>query len=391
VRDSALFARLLALQKPWRVERVSLDPEHRQIDIWLTHRSNATFNCQECGVRSPLYDHLPYRKWRHLDHGDCLTWLHARPPRVACPKHGIRQIRIPWALPGCRLTMPFERHAIDVLLQADVQGGAGLLRLSWDEAWNVMERAVTRGQQAKKRRLITRLGVDEKAVAKGHCYVTLVCDLDQSTVEYIANDRKKASLDGFYQSLSQEQLAGIEAVAMDMWDPFVASTVEHVPDGRSKIVYDRYHIMKHMTEAVDAVRKWEHRRLHAEGDDTLKRTKYLWLYSKENLPRQSKEKFATLRALHLKTGRAWAIKESLRDLWGYRRRGWAMRHWKHWYFWTTHSRLKPTIKVARMIHGHLDNVLTYLDHRITTATCEGLNSKIQTIKKTPMASAIGSI
>src|SRR5262249_6758883 len=99
----------------------------------------------------------------------------------------------------------------------------------------------------------------------------------------------------------------------------------------------------------------------------------------------------TLRALHLKTGRAWAIKESLRDLWGYRRRSWAIRHWRRWYFWATHSRLKPVVKVARMIHEHLDNVLTYLDHRITTATCEGLNSKIQTIKKTPTASVIGSI
>jgi transposase len=289
------------------------------------------------------------------------------------------------------LTIPFERHAIDVLLQADVLGAAGLLRLSWDEAWNIMERAVARGQRAKKPRVIARLGVDEKAVAKGHRYVTLVCDLDRSTVEYIANDRKQTSLDAFYQSLSPEQLAGIEAVAMDMWDPFVASTIEHVPDGRSKIVYDRFHVMKHMTEAVDTVRKWEHRRLQAEGDETLKKTKYLWLYSEENLPESAAEKFAALRGLHLKTGRAWAIKESLRDLWEYRRRGWAMRHWRHWYFWATHSRLKPVIKVARMIHGRLENVLTYLDHRITTATCEGLNSKIQTIKKTPMASAIGSI
>ena len=391
MRDTALFTRLLALQNPWRVEHVALDPQQHEIDLCLTHRRNATFTCPECGTRSPLYDHLPYRKWRHLDHGDCLTWLHARPPRVACPQHGIRQIRIPWALPGCRLTIPFERHAIDVLLQADVLGGAGLLRLSWDETWNIMERAVARGQQAKKRRVIARLGVDEKAVAKGHRYVTLVCDLDQSTVEYIANDRKKASLDAFYQSLSLEQLAGIEAVAMDMWEPFIASTSEHVPAGRSKIVYDRFHVMKHMTEAVDAVRKWEHRRLHAEGDETLKRTKYLWLYSEENLPESAAETFAALRALHLKTGRAWAIKESLRDLWDYRRRGWALRHWRHWYFWATHSRLKPVIEVARMIHGHLENVLTYLDHHITTATCEGLNSKIQTIKKTLMVSAIGSI
>ncbi len=177
----------------------------------------------------------------------------------------------------------------------------------------------------------------------------------------------------------------------DMWEPFVASTAELVPDGRSKIVFDRFHVMKHMTEAVDAVRRWEHRRLQAEGDETLKKTKYLWLYSEENLPESSRERFAALRALHLKTGRAWAIKESLRDMWEYRRRGWALRHWRHWYFGATHSRLKPVIKVARMIRDRLDNVLTYLDHRITTATCEGVNSKIQTIKKTPMASAIGTI
>ena len=106
----------------------------------------------------------------------------------------------------------------------------------------------------------------------------------------------RSSPDAYYRSLSKRQLAGIEAVAMDMWEPFVASTVAHVPDGESKIVFDRYHIMKHMTEAVDQVdRKSEHRRLHAEGDETLKGTKYLWLYSEENLPESSRGRFAALR------------------------------------------------------------------------------------------------
>src|SRR6185312_8091021 len=161
----------------------------------------------------------------------------------------------------------------------DVLGGAGLLRISWDEAWHLMGRAVARGQQAKPRRVMARLGVDEKAASEGHRYVTLVFDLDRSAVEYIGDDRKETSLDGFYLSLTKERRLGIEAVAMDMWEPFITSTAEHVPDGRSKIVFDRFHVMKHMTEAVDAVRKWEHRRLQAEGDDTLKKTKCLWLYS----------------------------------------------------------------------------------------------------------------
>jgi transposase len=391
MRDIDLFSRLLSLQRPWRVERVALDSEERRIDVGLAHRRNASFRCPECGSRSPLYDHVPIRSWRHLDHGGFRTWLQTQLPRVTCPWHGIRRVGVPWALPGSRFTIAFERHAIDVLLETDVLGGTRLLGISWDEAWNIMERAVARGLRAKKRRVMARLGVDEKAVAKGHRYVTLVCDLDRATVEYIANDRKQVSLDAYYRSLSKRQLAGIEAVAMDMWEPFVASTVAHVPDGESKIVFDRFHIMKHMTEAVDQVRKSEYRRLHAEGDETLKGTKYLWLYSEENLPESSRERFAALRTLNLKTGRAWAMKESLRELWDYRRRGWALRHWKQWYFWATHSRLKPMVKVARMIHGHLDNVLTYFDHRITNATSEGLNSKIQTIKKTLMASAIGSI
>jgi transposase len=177
---------------------------------------------------------------------------------------------------------------------------------------------------------------------------------------------------------------------MDMWDAFIASTMQYVLDAQSKIVFDRYHIAAHMLKAVDAVRKAEHRRLLADGDDTLKSTKHLWLFSEENFPEEHKTRFAQLKRIHLQTGRAWAIKESLRDLWNYRRKGWALRHWKAWYFWATHSGLGPVVKVARMIKDHLPNVLTYFEHRITNAMSEGLNSKIQTVKKTPVASAIGS-
>jgi len=389
MRDTDVFRTLLGLEYPWRVERVCLSPEGKQLDLWLVHHPRASFSCPQCGDARPLYDHIPSRQWRHLDHGDFRTWVHARLPRVTCPQHGTHQALIPWALPGARYTRAFERHAIDVLLETDVLGGSRLLRLSWHEAWHIMERAVARGQLAKKRRVIRRLGVDEKAVAKRHQYVTLVCDLDRATVEYIADDRKQTSLDAYYGSLSKKQLRGIQAVAMDMWDPFIASTVAHVPDGKDKIVFDRYHIMKHMTDAVDKVRKQEHRALQGQGDDSLKGTKYLWLFSEENLPEDWNEWLTRLQALHLKTGRAWAIKEALRDLWGYQRKGWALRHWKHWYFWATHSRLEPVVKVARMIHGHLGNVLTYFDHRITNATSEGLNSKIQTVKKTPTGIGTG--
>ncbi len=390
MRDIDVFMKLLALSRPWTVDSVELESKAQTIDIVLCHRSNARFRCPECGTILPLYDHVPLRRWRHLDHGSWLTWLRARIPRVACPLDGIRQVAVPWALPGGRCTLAFEKHAIDTLLETDVLGASRLLRISWHEAWGFMERAVERGMQAKKRRIIPRLGVDEKAVAKRHQYVTLVSDLDRGTVEFIADDRRKTSLDAYYADLLVRQKAGIRAVAMDMWEPFISSTKEHVPHAERKIVFDRFHVMKHMTEAVDAVRKAEHRELLEDGDEILKGTKYLWLFSEENLPARYTEWFARLKALNLKTGRAWAIKESLRQLWSYRRLGWAKRFWKEWYFWATHSRLKPVVKVARMLHSHLDNVLTYCEHLITNATSEGLNSKIQTIKKTPMASVTAS-
>jgi transposase len=391
MRTLDLYRHLLGLQPPWKVSRVNVVPEEKRIDVWVNHRPKARFPCPQCGLELSVVDHVASRTWRPLDTGSFQTWVHARIPRVGCLWDGVRQIHVPWALPRAQLTTAFERWAIDVLKETDVLGATRLLGIHWDQAWGIMERAVLRGRQAKRKHVITHLGVDEKAIAKGHSYFTLVNDLDRGTVEYVAEHRQQESLEEFYRSLSPQQLAGIEAVAMDMWDPFIAATKAYVPEALSKIVFDRYHVMTHVLKAVDEVRKAEHRGLRALGDKTLAGTKYLWLYSQENLPEGQEDWFAALRRLHLKTGRAWAIKESLRDLWAYRRRGWAERHRRRWYFWATHSRLEPMRQVAETLRRHLPKVLTYFDHRITNAVSEGLNSKIGTIKKTHVGSATGSI
>jgi len=391
MQTTQFFRHLLGLTSPWSVQRVAVSPKEKKVDVWLAHRRPFLFPCPECGAILPVYDHTAPRSWRHLDSGGFLTWVHARVPRVRCLFHGRRQVLIPWALEHARFTTAFESWAIDVLRESDVQGATRLLRISWDEAWGIMERAVARGRRAKRRRVIPHLGVDEKAIAKGHRYVTLVNDLDRGTVEYVGFDRKQESLEKYYRSLSATQLAGIEAVAMDMWDPYIAATKAYVPQAEQKIVFDRFHLMKYMNEAVDDVRKEEHRALLAQGNRILVGTKHLWLYAEENLPEVLTEWLAALRGLHLKTGRAWAIKESLRDLWDLQRRDWAEQHWQHWYFWATHSRLPPVIAAAKTLQRHLPNILTYFEHRITNAASEGINSMLETLKKTPMVFGIGLI
>ena len=381
MRDVELYRHLIGIEPPWTVTRVELQPAERQVDVWVDHKPGIGFPCSDCQAESPVHDHSDERIWRHLDSCHFKTLVHARIPRVNCSEHGVRQARVPWAEPHSRFTLLFERLAIDVLKECDVLGTARLLDLSWDEAWGILHRAVQRGLARKTREICPRLGIDEKAIAKGHRYFTLVCNIDRGTVEYVAEDRKRESLDPYFQSLTPQQLGGIEGVAMDMWEPYILSTLAHVPAAKDKIVFDRYHVMAHVGKAVDDVRKREHRELLAVGDDFLKGSKYLWLYGQENVPAKHQDRFAELRAANLKTGRAWAIKESLRELWTYFKRGWAEKFWKRWYFWATHSRLEPVKKAANLIKRHINNILTYCEHRITNATSEGLNSKIQTVKK----------
>lgn len=381
MRDTELYRHLLGLEDPWTVHRVELKVKEQRVDVWAEHPAGILWSCPECGKALSLYDHSEERSWRHLDSCQFMTFLHARPPRVECPTHGVKQVKLPWAEPKSRFTALFERLAIDVLKETDVLGATRVLRISWDEAWHIMAIAVKRGLAAKGTQVPRRIGVDEKAIAKGHQYLTLVCDLDLGTVEYVGEDRKQESLEEYFRPMSPKEKTRIEAIAMDMWDPYVAAVREQVPEGVKKIVYDRYHIMTHLNKAVDTVRKQESRDFREAGDERLTGSKYLWLYGKGNLPDKHQDRFEELQAMNLKTGRAWAIKESLRELWSYQTEGWARRFWKKWNFWATHSRLRPVIKAARTLAVHLPNILTYFTHRITNAVSEGINSKIQTIKK----------
>ncbi len=174
-------------------------------------------------------------------------------------------------------------------------------------------------------------------------------------MEHIAEDRKQESLDGYYAGLTQEQLDGIEAVAMDMWEPYIQATRAQVPEAAEKIVFDRFHIMGYVGKAVDTVRKQEHRALMESGDETLKGSKYRWLFSRENVPERRREEFAALMRQELKVGWAWAIKEALRRLWHYVYPASGWKFWKRWYFWATHSRLAPIRKAAETVRRHIDN------------------------------------
>jgi transposase len=371
------------MQTPWAISRVTLDTSGERVDRWAAHADETRWPCPECQEALPCSDHAEEREGRHLDTCQYETFLHARVPRVDCPTHGVRQVRVSWAEPRSRFTLLMERLIIDLILQCStVTGACRIAGITWDEAWGVMDRAVGRGRRRTVARPIPYIGVDEKAFRKGHRDHTIVCDLGQATVEYVAEDRKTDSLGRYDDQLTPEQRAALAGVAMDMWEPYIQATRTRLPDGDDRIVFDRFHIMREMTRAVDTVRKQEHRAfLREDGDSPLTKTTYLWLFSAERIPERHAEAFAAVQALELTVGRAWALKEALRTLWTYRQPAAVRRFFDHWYAWAIRSRLDPVKKVARMIQRHLDGVLRFVQHPITNGVAEGLNSKIMSIKR----------
>ena len=380
MQDSELYSRILGIAAPWRVERVELKLQQGEVHVYLGHEDKQDWPCAECGAQCALYDHQAERQWRHLDTCQYRTILHASPPRSECAEHGVRVVKLPWAEANRRFTALMEGLAIAWLKHASQKAVAEQLGLSWDEIHGIMERAVERGLARRQAEKIPYLGVDEKAFRKGHKYLTLVNDLSRNRVLYVTEDREQRSLDGFWPTLTEEHRESVAAVAMYMWDPYVDSVGEHVREADPKIVFDKFHIAKHLGEAVDRVRRREHKALKAEGDDRLTGTKYDWLRNPTNMEGEQRREFAQLKYSELKTARAWALKETAMAFFNYVYERPARKHFHWWYNWAVRSRLQPMKEVAAMLKRRFENIITYLRHQITNAASESLNAKIQWVK-----------
>lgn len=240
-------------------------------------------------------------------------------------------------------------------------------------------RAAARGLSRRELEALAHAGIDEKSFRSGQSYISLLTDLKGSRVLEVVEGRTRAAAPALWNTLSAEQRQPIEAVAVDMWEPFRNARRSQAPQAELG-GHDKFHASAHLNEAVDRVRRAEHKELMAAGDETLKGSRQWWLYNPVNFSDEQAASFAALKDSGLKVARAWAAKELFTKLWTYRQEGAARRLFQQGFGWGSRSRLKPLIKVGRMIKSHLENILTYLRHSITNAVTEGLNSKIQTIK-----------
>lgn len=381
MNDRKLYEQILGIAAPWHVEEVELKLEIGQVLIRV-EGSSASEVCPECGERSPRYDKSE-RRWRHLDTCQYQTILMATVPRVKCNEHGVRQVRVPWSEERSRFTALFEALVIDWLRATEsIAAVAKGMRLSWEEVAGIRSRAVERGMKRRGRAVLpASIGVDETSIKRGHEYITVVNALSEARVLDVFDERKEESLNKLWAQYTPEELEGVEKVAMDMWPPYIASTRKHLSFADDKIVFDKFHIMKHLGDAVDQVRRAEHRQLRAAGDERLAKTRYWWLTHPERLDGEARARIDSLRGGTLRTARAFRYKEHASMLWGYVRRGMAERLWRQWLHGALRCALEPVRVVARMIRNHWSGVINAATSDITNAMSESVNSHIQRIKK----------
>jgi transposase len=254
---------------------------------------------------------------------------------------------------------------------------AKLFGVHWNTVATAVREAVAYGLEHREMGGVLYIGIDELSRQKGHVYVTNVYDLREKRLLWSGEGRSQDTLRAFFKEHGQALEQGVQAVCCDMWQPYIDMVKEHFPE--ATLVFDKFHIMQHLLKAVDEVRREEARELKKTNPELLKRTRYIWLKNPENLTDKQRARLGYLEGLNLRCNRAYLLKESFREFWQYKRKGWARRFLTKWFWWATHSRLKPIRDFAWMLRNHEENILTYFDERITNGAVEGMNNKAKVV------------
>ncbi len=226
------------------------------------------------------------------------------------------------------------------------------------------------------------IGIDEISIRKGHTYRIVVSDLERRRPIWFGGlDRSEESMNLFYRDLGPAKAGKIRLAVMDMWKAFEKSARKNIPE--AAILYDKFHVMRHLGEALDTVRKKEYGRLAGRDRSFIKGQKYTLLSHKENLDLSGRQSLQKLLKANKRLNTAYLLKETFGQLWSYETEGWARRFFDNWKASLKWQRLTPYEEFAEMIEQHWDGIAAYChpENKVALGFVEGLNNKIRVIQR----------
>jgi transposase len=300
------------------------------------------------------------------------------PYRVVCPRCGVRVERIPWARRWQRITHALSGVVSALAKELPWNRVGRHYGLNWKCVASAVRRAVAWGRAHRPWKTLRAIGIDEVARARGQSYLTLVYDLERRRLIWIGKDRTRETAESFFRWLAKRRGRCIHTVCLDMWAPFADAVRANLP--QAEIVFDRFHVVKHLNAAVDEVRRQTWRSLNRLDRKRFKRTRWLWLKNPWNLKPAQKRRLSELCRRNSPIVRAYYLKEDFQRFWDYVYQGCAEKHLKQWLWWASHSRLEPFKRFARMIRNHWDGLMSWTRTRVSNGALEGMNSNVALIR-----------
>ncbi len=323
------------------------------------------------------------RRVRDLPCGDTRIYLELEIRRVDCKRCGkVKQEKLDWLAENPFYTKRFAFFVGRRCRVTTIKDVAQETHLDWKTV-KELEKQYMRQQLRRAGTPAPRvIGVDEISMRKGHIYRIVVSDLiRRRPIWFGGEDRKEASMALFYDWLGEKKTRGIRLAVMDMWKPFYNVTAARAP--QAAILYDKFHILRHLGDALDEVRKSEYRRLSGQDRSYIKGQKYTLLSHRENLTLKGRQALKKVLTANQRLNTAYLLRESFGQLWDYEREGWARRFFENWRASLKWQRLKPYEKFAEMIDRHWDGIAAYCkpENKVALGFVEGLNNKIRVIQR----------
>ena len=323
------------------------------------------------------------RRTRDLSCGDARIYLELEVRRVQCKNCGkVKREHLEFLADNPFYTKRFAHYVGRRCRSSTIKDLAKELHLDWDTV-KTLEKQYMAAQLAKAGVPGPKaIGIDEISIRKGHTYRIVVSDLIRARPIWVGGeDRSEKSMGQFYDWLGEKKSGGVRLAVMDMWKPFRNVTCVRAP--KAAILFDKCHIVRHLGEALDKVRKSEYARLSGKDRRFIKGQKYTLLSHRENLTLEGRRSLKLLLAANKRLNTAYLLKESFGQLWSYQSEAWARRFFENWRASLKWQRLAPYEKFAKMIERHWDGIAAYCkpENKVSLGFVEGLNNKIRVIQR----------
>lgn len=362
-----------------KVVTVVFKSRAKELHLYVKPYKNGC-RCPTCKHRGKIKRHgRELRTWRDVCVCGWVVCLLYAPKEIECRTHGRVQEEIPWADKRARITYRLE-YLVLVYSQLMTQKAAGqLLHMPSSTLSDTLHRTITRIRDGHRIRGLTAIGIDEVSYRKGHKYVTVVYDLNRSCVVWVGPGKKRSTIDKFFnEMLSDHQKKKIEWACCDMSETYIGAVLDHCPNAR--LVLDRFHIAKALSEAMDEVRKQEWRTATGAERKALKGLRWILFKHPSNRTPEDKRILATIRRSNRRIHRASVLKDEFDQFWNYKAEWAARRFLKAWSTTALKSRLQPIRDFVATLRKHSENIITFIPSRLTNATAEGLNRIIRMVK-----------